>query len=952
LKFALSLCLLAAPLLAERSARTLSDGWRFQRDPDAALNAAAPSFDDSAWQAVRVPHDWAITGPFDPQADGGTGKLPWRGVGWYRTALQIPEARAGSCVYLDFDGVMASPEVYVNGQKAGGWDYGYIGFRVDATPFVTLGKPAVIAVRADTRNHHSRWYPGAGLYRKVTLTVCDPVHIAHESTVVTTPEVSAAKAAVHLATTITNRLDKPLDASVSLTLLDPAGKSVASATQSQTLPAAGAVAVAQDFTLDQPQLWDMAKPNLYQLRVQITAGGASDAETVRFGIRSFAFPADDGFHLNGRRVQLYGVDLHADLGPLGMAFNRSAMRRQLEIMRDMGFNALRTSHNCPAPEVLELCDEMGLFVWNEAFDKWDGTSGRSGDQNLEEYVARNLRQFVRRDRNHPCVFVWSIGNEIPPAKPDNPKDPGMTQARCTQFRAVIRELDTTRPVGIGCCHGNAVGMGIFENLDITGWNYGAQYSIVKNKYPNKPVLYSESASALSSYGYYAIPPPQSKTDYAVDDLEVCSYDHNAAPWSDIPDHEFARMARDRYCGGEFVWTGIDYLGEPTPYMHHFEQMRKYPQEQMARSSYFGITDLCGIPKDRYFLYRSLWNEREATVHILPHWNWAGREGQKIPVYVYTSGDSADLYLNGKPLGRRVKGVPQPKPANLAAGKPATASTAETAAHNNPPGHALDGSASTRWCASGPEKEQWWQVDLGAPTAFRFVSLSFENDAKGYGYEVLTSDDGAAWQKLAAHKRGDATTGVIDKPTACRYVRVAFTALEKGCWASIREFVLSNEAVTPASPYYDVCDTYRLRWLEVPYAPGELKAVAYRNGNKIGEQTMRTAGKPVAVKLSPEQSALPADGESVVFVQVDVTDAAGTRDPRATHLIRFSLSGPGEIVAVCNGNPRATDSFADVSKHPLYFGKAVAVLRRKAGTTAPVTLTAAADGLAPASATLR
>ncbi len=944
----------ASLAFAERASRTLSAGWSFRPDPSDTLTPAAASAGEGEWTPVTVPHDWAIAGPFDPKADGNTGKLPWRGVGWYRATFPLAASDAGKRVYLDFDGVMASPEVFINGQKAGGWDYGYIGFRVDATPYVACGQTNVITVKADTRRHHSRWYPGAGLYRKVTLTLCDPVHVAHEATFVTTPEVTADRAVVRVVTAVTNTLNQAAESEVTLTLVDPDGRTAGERSLGRlVVPARAAKPFAFTFRpLDKPRLWEIGAPQLYRVRIALRDAASSDTETVRFGIRAFAFPPDDGFHLNGRRVPLKGVNLHADLGPLGMAFNRSAMLRQLEILRDMGFNALRTSHNCPAPEVLDLCDELGLFVWNEAFDKWDGTSGRRNDQNLEEYVSRNLSQFVRRDRNHPCVFVWSIGNEIGPGNPGNPGDPGMTQARCTLFREVIRALDTTRPVGIGCCHPSAIGQGIFDSLDLTGWNYRRQYDGMKKAYPNKPVLYSESASALSSYGYYAVPPPQSKTGYSVADFEVCSYDHNAAPWSDIPDHEFALMARDRYCGGEFVWTGIDYLGEPTPYMHGIEQMRQYPQEQMARSSYFGITDLCGIPKDRYFLYRSLWNESDATVHLLPHWNWAGREGQKIPVYVYTSGDSADLFLNGKPLGRRVKGVPPPKPVNLAAGKPATASTSEKAAYDNPPAHAVDGDGNTRWCASGPEKTQWWQVDLGARTAFRFVTLNFERDAPGYGYEILTSDDGDAWQTLAAHTLGAPDSGSFERPAACRYVRVAFNDLGQGRWASLREVILSNEAVAPANPYYDVCDTYRLRWLEVPYEPGELKAVAYKGGKKIGERLMRTAGPAVAVRLTPERSAIPADGESLVFVQVDVTDAAGTRDPRATNLIRFSLSGPGQLVAVGNGNPRATDSFAEVSKHPLYFGKAVALVRRNADATAPLTLTATSDGLAPASVILR
>jgi hypothetical protein len=385
-------------------------------------------------------------------------------------------------------------------------------------------------------------------------------------------------------------------------------------------------------------------------------------------------------------------------------------------------------------------------------------------------------------------------------------------------------------------------------------------------------------------------------------------------------------------------------------MHYFEQMRKYPQEQMARSSYFGIVDLCGIPKDRFYLYRSHWNTNAVTLHILPHWNWPGKEGQNVPVYVYTSGDSAELFVNGKSAGRRAKGQPQKKPVNLAAGKTATASTCETRNGNNPAPFALDGDAATRWCASGPETQQWWQVDIGAPTAFRYLSVNFESEPSGYQYEVLTSNDAAQWSPLFSKKLGVTAPATHDQPTACRYVRVVFTGLSQGRWASIREVVISDQE--PSNPYYDVCDSYRLRWMEVPYAPGELKAVAYKNGEKIAEQVVRTANTPVAVKLTPEKTVLSDDGESVVFVQVDVVDAAGVRDPQSKALIRFALTGPGEVVAVGNGNPRGLDVFTDTAQHPLYFGKAVLVVRRLAGQAGPVVVTACGDGLAAGSAVLQ
>ena len=836
---------------AGRTVVSLCGDWKFTKDPSATLDAAAVAFDDSAWQVVEVPHDWAISGPFDPESVGGSGKLPWQGVGWYRRTFELGEAefarvKAGGALWLEFDGVMASPKVYVNGKLAGGWDYGYMGFRVDVAPFARAGEN-VLAVRADTRDHKSRWYPGAGIYRAVRLVSAEPLHVVPGTEFVTTPSIGKDLAKVRIAFTVTNRL-AAANVEAGVRVLDAAGQVAGKARLGpRRLRAGGAFDFALDVDVRSPKMWDVESPNLYTAEIGLRSDGAVDAQTVRFGIRKAEFTADDGFHLNGRRVQLKGVDLHADMGPLGMAFNRSVMKRQLSIMKDMGANALRTSHNACDPQVLDLCDEMGIVVWNECFDKWDGTAGRRADQNLEEYVSRNLRAFARRDRNHPSVVVWSIGNEIPPKGYDwNGKNPkatdGMSAERFRLFRAAIREFDTTRPVGIGCCHANAIRMGMFEELDITGWNYRRGYKYMKDAYPKMPVLYSESASALSSCGHFEQPPAACKTEYDVPAREVGGYDHNAAPWSDIPDLEFWRMEKDRYCAGEFVWTGIDYLGEPTPYIHNgnFPMMKDVPKRELARSSYFGIVDLMGIPKDRFWLYRSHWNRNDETVHILPHWNWDGRLPKAangkvqpaVPVYVYTSGDSAELFLNGKSLGRRAK----------------------------------------------------------------------EKDAD---YPL---DDDKRWV---------------------------------GAYGDFR-----------TNDYYRVCGRYRLRWFDVPCEKGELKAVAYRNGKKIGEQTMRTAGRPVAVKLTPETEELPADGETCVFVQVDVVDAHGVRDPWADNRVSFRIEGPGRILAVGNGNPRWHEPFTVVSSHPLYYGKAVAVVRRDKGASGPIRIVASADGLAPASATFR
>ncbi len=396
---------------APRRVENFNRDWKFAKG--AQVGAEAVSFNDAAWQPVRLPHDWAISGPYEPQGDPHTGKLPWRGEGWYRKSFTLPAADAGKRVYLDFDGVMAMPTVYVNGQKAGGWDYGYMSFRVDATDFVKAGQPNVVAVHVDTRQHNSRWYPGAGIYRKVQLVVNEPVHVAQWGTFVTTPQVTSDSATIRVETTVENHTASAVEPEVETTLLDPKGKEVARLRMSFAVPANGSQPGIATITLRKPQLWDIETPRLYTAVTRVlVAGKLVDSTETPFGIRTFEFTANDGFHLNGRRVQLHGVCLHSDLGPLGMAFNTRAMERELQIMQDMGVNAVRTSHNPPAPELLDLCDRMGIVVWDEAFDKWDGTATLPKGVSIPEHGKKQYTNFVRRDRNHPCVVVWSVGNEI------------------------------------------------------------------------------------------------------------------------------------------------------------------------------------------------------------------------------------------------------------------------------------------------------------------------------------------------------------------------------------------------------------------------------------------------------------------------------------------------------------------------------------------------------------
>ena len=638
----LSAAYLAIGSADARSIMKLDVGWEFSRD-------------GRAFAPVTVPHDWAIAGPFNPKGDGNTGKLPWKGSGVYRRQLFLDESPKGR-YFLDFDGVMARATVFVNGQPCGRGEYGYLGFRADATPYLMKGSNTV-EVRCDTLALRSRWYPGGGMYREARLVRTPDVYLEDDSIRTDTSDVLTGMARLRVRGMVASRVADKVNDRICVQLTDAAGKKVAEGEAEVPLSAFGTGDFDLTLKVPSPKLWKMeTNAALYSLKICLKGPDHEDAFVRRVGFREFRFDPDDGFVLNGRRVHLKGVNLHADLGPLGMAFDRDAMRRQLTIMRDMGANALRTSHNCPAPDVLDLCDEMGIFVWDECFDKWNETCGR-GDVPLEEFVPRTLAAWVRRDRTHPCVFAWSIGNEITPGEATPPGQEhwagapslGTSRERCARFRHVVRAEDNTRPVAIGSCFPDAALRGDYEPLDLSGWNYRGMYDAVKHRYPDKPLLYSESASALSEWGFYASSLPTNKTDFAADVFGVDSYDLNASAWSDVPDREFFRMERDRYCAGEFVWTGIDYLGEPTPYAD-------------SRSSYFGICDLCAMPKDRYYLYRSYWNKEAFTLHLVPrHWTFPDKAGKAIPVFVYTSAEEAELFLNGRSLGRRRK---SPQAGNL------------------------------------------------------------------------------------------------------------------------------------------------------------------------------------------------------------------------------------------------------------------------------------------------
>jgi beta-galactosidase len=793
--------------------RSINFGWKFASGDQHA--AVEPGFDDASWESVDLPHDWAISGPFGPlKSPGNTGKLPWKGEGWYRKVFDLPAEAERKRVQFLFDGVMANPVVYLNGEKAGSWRYGYNSFWIDATGVARFGQPNVLTVHADTREHRSRWYPGAGMYRKMGMRLVDPVHIPVWGVFITTPSVTMDEAMVRTSVEITNTAQDDEVVGLEVRLIGPSGIDLTGDEQMLEVKAGETGHAEFEMKIPEPDLWDVLHPHLYTCMTGLTVNGKKVQQaTTHFGIRTFKWTANDGFHLNGRRVQLHGVNLHHDHGPLGAAFFPRAMERQLEMMKEMGVNALRTSHNACAPEVLDLCDRMGIIVFNELFDKYGPTAGVpcSTAEYVDEYAAAEVANFVRRDRNHPCVFLWSIGNEIGDLLTDRD---GRAAEHVARMVGYFKAYDTTRPTTMGC-HIPSVSEGgkrILDALETTGWNYDRRYASTRKAYPDMPLIYSESASAFGTRGAYKLPLPRRKNDWT-DDGEMTAYMLTSARWSDIPEHEFEYMRIDTFMAGEFVWTGFDYLGEPTPVVFSEDPAQKgwfLPTREGydARSSYFGIVDLAGLPKDSYYNYRSLWNQRVNTLHISPHWNWEGHEGESLPVFVYTNADEAELFLNGRSLGRRKKIDPD---------------------------------------------------EVGTSMAMA-ESLDFK----------VTPDD--------------------------------------------REH-----------PYYEIVDAYRLRWMDIPYEPGELKVVAFKNGEVMGEATMRTAGLPYRLRLTPDRQRLKADGMDLCYVTVEMVDATGIVCPLAMDTIAFRVEGAARLMGVANGNQMGHDPFTD-DTHPLFYGKAVAVLR--------------------------
>ena len=634
--FTLLLSIMASGSVCSGNWNRFNNNWKFTKgNPE---NAQSTNFDDSSWEKVNLPHDWAIKGPFNEQENGSTGKLPWRGEGWYRNTFTLSSEDQGKVVYIKFDGVMSSPQIFVNGKLAGKWDYGYSSFYLDISDFVKYGQENGIAVYVDNRKHDSRWYPGAGIYRKVEMMTTEKVHEEIWGTYITTPVVSRSYAEMRILSNVWNKDSEDKKVTVEAVLVSPEGfeiKTVAS--RQRTLPAGSLFQFDNWMTVVRPQIWDVDHPVLYSIKTKVIVDGkVVDSNETPFGFRSFEFTSDDGFHLNGRRLQLRGVNLHHDHGPLGAAFNKRSMERKLEILKEMGCNAVRTSHNICAPELIELCDKMGLLVFNEAFDKYDKKADIFEATDFYEFGERVIKNFVLRDRNNPSVFIWSVGNEMG----DIQSNSNFGLQRLAAMVGLVRKYDITRPVTMACDQESNAHWRHFDYYDVHAWNYDQRWKTARKLDPSKSVIISESASTVSTRGFYELPLPEKPTDFTQSN-QVSSYDLHAPSWAEVCDDDFMWQENDKYIAGEFVWTGFDYLGEPTPY-------------SSSRSSYFGIVDLCGIPKDRYYLYQSYWRPEKDLIHILPHWNWPGHEGKKVPVFVYTNGDEAELFLNGKSLGKQSK----------------------------------------------------------------------------------------------------------------------------------------------------------------------------------------------------------------------------------------------------------------------------------------------------------
>lgn len=807
----LSLFPLRAQILPSPRQRILFDrNWRFQQGD--AAGAEAPGFDDSAWRPLNLPHDWMIEGvkgqnpqdmdgPFDKGSPAGAGGAYLNGgIGWYRKTFSLPPAGQGRHVTLLFDGAYMNADVWLNGRHLGMHPYGFTSFSYDITPALAPGKN-VLAVKLNVQQPGCRWYSGAGLYRHVWLIETSPVHAGLWGTYVTTPEISASSTRVRVQTKVQN--DGAASQPVELTtrVLDPSGKEAGHVVEQKQIAPRETASFDGEIEAAEPQLWSVETPVLYKAVTEVRiAGELVDTVETPFGIRTILFTKDKGFFLNGKHVRIQGVCDHHDLGALGSAAYGRGLERQLEILKGMGCNALRTSHNPPAPELLDLCDRMGFLVMDEAFDEWKENHAKHGYADIfDQWSEPDMVSMLDRDRNHPAIVLWSIGNEIPEGREGKPSA-GLIAQRLV---AICHREDPTRPVTSACPGPDADWKsGLAKALDVFGVNYNPDFYARNapqsaghppggpDRYPGGlPLVGSETQSQVdtrSEYGLSLDAQGHVKMD-AKPHHQVSSYDPFHPFWANSPDTEFAALEKSPWVAGEYVWTGFDYLGEPTPFT--------WP----SRSSYFGIVDLCGFPKDRYYQFKAHWRP-EPLVHLLPHWTWPGFEGKPIPVQVFTNADSVELFLNGKSLGSK-----------------------------------------------GEKQHLSWSVT---------------------------------------------------------------------------------------------------------YQPGELKAVARKNGQTVATDIVKTAGAPAKIVAGADRAEIESGDQDLSFIKVTILDKDGNVCPNAATELSFAVEGhAAAIAALDNGDPTNHESFQG-TQHQAFHGLALAVLKSHADETGPVTLKISGPGLQPAAVTIQ
>ncbi|ANP51177.1 beta-galactosidase [Streptomyces griseochromogenes] len=815
-----------------RHAVPLRDGWRFAladpggiTDPTGAYaHAAEPGYDDSGWREVAVPHDWSIeqTPTTEHGTSSGTGFLPG-GLGWYRLTFTLPPGYAGRRISVEFDGVYMDSYVYCNGTEAGRHPYGYTGFAFDLTDLVHTdgGTPNVLAVKVRNQLPSSRWYSGSGIYREARLVITESVHVARWGTYVTTPEVTAERAVVRVRTAVTDASTAGTDVQVLSRITGPDGRTAARA--STTVAVSGQATETHELTVPEPRLWDFSAPeNRYTLHTELRVGGRTvDTHRTSFGIRTYRFDPDEGFSLNGTPAKIKGVDLHHDQGALGAAISVDAVRRQMTIMKSMGVNALRTSHNPPSPQMIQVCEELGIVMMVEAFDCWrTGKTRYDYGRFFDEWCEQDATEMVLAARNSPAVVLWSIGNEIP----DSTSTAGLAMA--DRIIGAIKAADDTRPVVIGSnkYHGvPATGSAadrMLAKLDGLGLNYNTARSVdaLHAKYPHLFLFESESSSETSTRGAYQEPDHlNTGENHTPGRRETSSYDNNLASWTLSGEYGHKKDRDRKWFAGQFLWSGIDYIGEPTPY-------DVFP----VKASFFGAVDTAGFPKDMYHLFKSQWTT-EPMVHLLPM-TWNHEEGDTVEVWAYANVPSVELFLNGRSLGVRE-------------------------------------------------------------------------------FDVKKTTDGRPYLETTEATGDDKT--FTDGPYPGSYTSPNGSA-----------------------------GKLHLTW-KVPYRPGELKAVARRDGKVVAIDVLRTAGDPYAVRLTADRKSVAADGRSLVFVTADIVDAHGVVVPGADHLIAFDVSG-GSLAGVDNGREESAERY-QAGTRTAFHGKALAIVR-SADAVGELRVTARVDGL--------